>query len=220
MGVIVTGAGKKPIIGKKLSDFAEGEIVYIKENGSPVEFYVVKHNYESALNGNGRTLLVRKNGHSQRAFDTGSSNVYADSDLDIWFNGAYKSSLDSAVQEAISKTKFYYLRATAYQTYQQYTLERAVFAQSYSEIGGNRHDSNQPTDGSYLGAGMKATTDKHWLRTPHTLNSNYTGYECTLAGSTHSYSGVGITTVYARPMFTLPENALFNEKTLLFVGVK
>lgn len=34
--------------------------VKLKENGTLVEFYVAKHDYESGLNGSGRTLIVRK----------------------------------------------------------------------------------------------------------------------------------------------------------------
>ena len=48
---------------RKLSEISEGEIIKLKENGSLVDFYVAKHNYESGLNGEGRTLLVRKDIH-------------------------------------------------------------------------------------------------------------------------------------------------------------
>lgn len=41
--------------GKPLSQYAEGAIIKINEGGKPAEFYVAKHNYESSLNGNGRT---------------------------------------------------------------------------------------------------------------------------------------------------------------------
>ncbi len=41
----------KPVTTASLSTFAEGSIVKINESGSPVEFYVAKHDYESALNG-------------------------------------------------------------------------------------------------------------------------------------------------------------------------
>ena len=46
--------------GMPLSDYAEGDIIKLNEGGSPVEFYVSKHDYESGLNGSGRTLVVRK----------------------------------------------------------------------------------------------------------------------------------------------------------------
>lgn len=46
--------------GTPLSDIPEGTLVKINESGSPVEFYVAKHDYETGLNGAGRTLLVRR----------------------------------------------------------------------------------------------------------------------------------------------------------------
>lgn len=45
-----------PVMGIKLGDIAEGSIVKLNEGGSPVEFYVAKHNYENSLNGMGSTL--------------------------------------------------------------------------------------------------------------------------------------------------------------------
>ena len=39
--------------GTMLSDFEEGALVKLNENGSPVEFYVTKHDYEPDLNGAG-----------------------------------------------------------------------------------------------------------------------------------------------------------------------
>ena len=55
--VIVSKQLTVPSTGKQLSDYAEGDIVKINENGTPVEFYVAKHNYQTRLNGTGRTLL-------------------------------------------------------------------------------------------------------------------------------------------------------------------
>lgn len=43
---------------QKLGQVSEGTIVKINENGSPVDFYVAKQNYESGLNGAGRTLVI------------------------------------------------------------------------------------------------------------------------------------------------------------------
>ena len=46
--------------GIPLSDYEEGALIKLNEGGSPVEFYVSKHDYESGLNGAERTLVVRK----------------------------------------------------------------------------------------------------------------------------------------------------------------
>ena len=46
--------------GIPLSTITPGAILYLNESGSPVPFYIAKHDYESGLNGAGRTLIVRK----------------------------------------------------------------------------------------------------------------------------------------------------------------
>ena len=56
--------------------------VKLKENGVLVEFYVAKHNYESGLNGSGRTLLVRKDCYDQRQWHGSNVNAYATSAID------------------------------------------------------------------------------------------------------------------------------------------
>lgn len=43
-----------------LDNTSVGSVVKLKEDGVLVDFYVAKHDYESGLNGVGRTLLVRK----------------------------------------------------------------------------------------------------------------------------------------------------------------
>lgn len=44
---------------KMIRDIAEGSAVYVQENGTRAKFVVAKKNFESELNGNGKTLLVR-----------------------------------------------------------------------------------------------------------------------------------------------------------------
>ena len=83
MAVFFTRRGAPPSLGKQLSDYAEGNIVKIPENGVPVEFYVAKHNYESELNGSGRTLVVRKDCYDSRVWDSGNINAYENSDINI-----------------------------------------------------------------------------------------------------------------------------------------
>ena len=119
--------------GMPLSDYAEGDIIKLNEGGNPVEFYVAKHDYESGLNGSGRTLVVRKDCYDNRVWDSGNVNAYSGSDLDKWFNGTYKNLLDPAIQTAIGTTKFYYTPGNGNNTVG--ILERAVFALSATELG-------------------------------------------------------------------------------------
>ncbi len=121
-----------PAAGTPLSDFAEGAIVKLNENGSPVEFYVAKHNYESGLNGTGRTLLVRKECYGTCLFGDGN-NSYIGGILDSSLNGAYKSKLDASIQNAIGAT---YIRCGDGGSSDGTTIaKRAVFQLSASEFG-------------------------------------------------------------------------------------
>ena len=77
--------------GTPLSTKAIGSTVKIKESGTLVDFYVVKHNYESGLNGSGRTLLARKDllDEGLVTWDEDGGNNYSTSDLDNWLNTTY-----------------------------------------------------------------------------------------------------------------------------------
>ena len=116
-----------------LSQVAVGSIVKINENGSPVDFYVAKHDYESGLNGAGKTLLVRKDIHSNRVWNSSNSNTYANSSVDSWLNGTYKSILDASIRSSMGSVKFYY--TIGHDNLTVSTLERSVFLLSMTELG-------------------------------------------------------------------------------------
>lgn len=156
---------------KQLGQVAVGTIVKLNENGSPVDFVVGRQNYESGLNGNGRTLLIRigSNYTMQWGPSSMSDPLYAASTVDTWLNTAYKAMLDAPIQEAIATTKFYYTPSGGAS---RSTLERAVFLGSATEFG----FSNSPngyvtfnTEGSPL---PEQIIDKiqyppeSWTRTP------------------------------------------------------
>ena len=91
-----------------LGNKSTGSIIKLKENGTLVDFYVAKHDYESSLNGAGRTLVVRKDTYDDRVWDSGNVNAYASSDLDSWFNSTYKNMLDADIRSLIGTTKIRY----------------------------------------------------------------------------------------------------------------
>lgn len=116
-----------------LGNKSTGSIIKLKENGTLVDFYVAKHDYESGLNGAGRTLVVRKDCYDNRVWDNGNVNAYASSDLDSWFNSTYKNMLDADIRSLIGTTKIRYTPGNGNWTVG--TLERAVFALSATELG-------------------------------------------------------------------------------------
>lgn len=105
-----------PKLGTPLSELAEGTIIEINENGSLVEFYIAKHNYEPDLNGQGRELVVRKNA----ALNTfwGSTNKWANSNHRAWCNNGFKSRFSAAVQSAMGQTTYEYTEGEGNRTLQ------------------------------------------------------------------------------------------------------
>ena len=198
-----------PVTGVPLSEVAVGSVVKLNESGSPVEFYVAKHNYESGLNGAGRTLLLRKVPDTEMAWHSSTVNAYATSAIDAWFNSDYKSRLDADIQEAIGTTKFYYVPGNGTTTVS--TISRAVFTPSILEFGNDSTFWGDPDGGSALGMSREALCYDEsgkfvysWTRTPVTYNQ----------GKTAAYSSadqpvtVTKTNYGPRPCFTLPATAL------------
>lgn len=84
-----------------LGNKSTGSIIKLKENGTLVDFYVAKHDYESSLNGAGRTLVVRKDVYDQRQWHSSNVNAYASSTIDSWLNSTYKNLLDADIRSLI-----------------------------------------------------------------------------------------------------------------------
>lgn len=217
--MVVGGArASAPVVGISLRDIAEGQLVKLLENGTAVEFYVAKHDYESGLNGAGRTLVVRKDCYDRRKWHSSDRNAYASSDIDTWLNDTYKGLLDADIQSVIGTTKFYYTPGNG--STNVTTLTRAIFLLSVKELG--KTESYVNAEGAALPIaktlwiayrnGSKVT---QWTRSPRTDNTssacflNHNGY----VGS------IKCTYIYeSRPAFTLPSGALFDEETMLFNG--
>ena len=191
------------MVSTKLANKAVGSIIKLKESGTLVEFYVAKHDYENGLNGNGRTLIVRKDCYDMRAFSS-SNNAYANSSLDSWLCNTYLKLLDADIQAAIGTTKFYYTPGNGNTTVT--TLQRAVFQLSLTELGKTASYAN--TEGSALPiastlqiAYRNGSACVQWTRTPFTGGTDLVfclltnGY----VGGNNSYYFFG-----SRPAFTLP----------------
>ena len=211
---------RERVSGKMLGDYAEGDIVLLNESGSPVEFYVAKHDYESGLNGAGRTLLVRKGLYDKRTWNTVAANAYATSGVDAWLNGEYKTLLDTEVQTAIENTKFYYTPGNG--TYSVSTLERSVFFLSLTELGLSISKANVEGEVLPISEELNKTyynnIDVYQLtRTPRTGGSSSAFAVNNKSIVYFSYNATG--NLYSRPCFTLPVAALFDPNTNQFKGV-
>lgn len=194
--------------GIPLSTVTPGGILMLNENGSPVPFYICKHDYESGLNGAGRTLLVRKDCYDERRWNSSDVNAYVPSDIDSWLNSTYKNMLGADVRAAIDTIKIKYTPGNGNSTVG--TLERAIFLLSVTELGKTASSAN--TEGSALPiantlqiAYRNGATDNQWTRTPaksSKTNVYFLGKQGTLYVYSPEYSdrkGNG-----SRPAFTLP----------------
>lgn len=191
-----------------LSAVTTGTLVKLNENGSPVEFYIAKHDYENVLNGSGRTLLVRKDVYQNGAWNASNVNTYANSTIGTWFNGTYKTQLDPWVQTAIGTTKFYYTPGNG--DNEVTTLVRAVFALSMTELG--QSNSNANVEGSALPiantlkiAYQDGSATDQWLRTPYKDTS--TAWGANVGGAI--ITGPCTDSNGYRPCFTLPSTLYF-----------
>lgn len=222
MGRCIVAGGKPdmaaPVGGIRLRDIAEGQLVKLLENGTAVEFYVAKHNYENSLNGMGRTLVVRKDCYDTRQWHSSNVNAYASSAIDSWLNGTYKNLLDADIRGVIGTTKIKYTPGNGNNTVG--TLERAIFLLSVTEL--NRSASWINVEGTALEiagslqiAYMNGSAVVQWTRSPNTYYTSVALY----LGTNSYVSGNDCTYTYgSRPCFTLPSGACFDEETMLFNG--
>ena len=195
--------------GIPLSDYEEGAIIKLNEGGSPIEFYVAKHDYEPDLNGTGRTLVVRKDCYDNRVWDAGNVNAWADSDLLIWMNGTYKSKFPKEIQTAMETTTYYYTPGDGDITVT--TKSDSVFMLSITELGKSNTDTNVEGVALPIASTLQipyynGVPQSQWTRTPVTWNNNSV---CFFHTNGNVYNDNCKTENYSRPCFTLPSTLLF-----------
>lgn len=199
-----------------LGSKATGSIIKLKENGKLVEFYAGVHNYESSLNGTGRTLVFRKDCYDQRQWHTSNVNAYASSAIDSWLNSTYKNMLDADIRALIGSTKIRYTPGNGNTT--MGTLDRAVFLLSAYELGKNESWFNKegttlPNATNYQIAKLNGSTVVQWTRSPGTSLTYGAIYLVTDGGvgngsCTYAYG--------SRPAFTLPSNLYVSDDGTVF----
>ena len=169
-GVASPGAftNATPVAGTPLSQLAEGTLIKILENGSPVEFYLAKHNYESGLNGEGRELVVRKDVHSDQVWDAGNLNDYIASDIDNWLRTTYVGLFSPYVQSLMGTTRFYVTGSGTGVSVG--AISRPAFILSVAELGLGAQDSK--AEGSELPTSNILDNTAQWTRTKDTSNTN------------------------------------------------
>jgi len=189
----------------RLSQINPGEIIKLNESSSPVEFYIAKHNYEAGLNGDGRTLMVRRDCYGKGTFSEANTTL----------NNAYLQLLDPEIQAAVGTTKYYYVAKGS--TSDDPTIRQsAVFMLSLKEFGAKESDAS--TEGTKVPIGeilriayLNGNAVKQWTRTP-IIDGGY------LIGTISADGGTGFTPAgqkaWYRPVFTLPGDMILTEDML------
>lgn len=216
--VKITAAAEQALLGNA----KVGSVVRIREGETLTEYLVAAHDYESSLNGEGRTLLVRKGFADQRRWNDTDVNAYAESEIDRWLTATFTGRFSAEMLEAMGTTKIRYVPGNG--TTEAGVLVRKVFLLSAVELG--IWDSSRNPEGLMLeGAGALTTfadaKKVYWTRTPVVDASddglpeseNLTrAVACTSEGGamtarcSRTTNGTAATTwtIWSRPAFTLP----------------
>lgn len=195
---LIDGTGYDISFGTPLSQFAEGTIIKINESGSPVEFYIAKHNYESNLNGSGRTLVTRKE----------FCDLHTYRGLETYLNEEYLNVFDNFVKELIGQTSY---KAIQYQG--TATETAAIFLPAAQELKekGSSYTVPPPEVDILPIATILLGEKEQWTRSKKYEGSqylNYTVYSLTESGAWRA-CGVGVKNNY-RPLFTLPDTSMID----------
>lgn len=136
----------------QIKDLAIGDgFVYLMEGSTKVKFYALCHNYESGLNGNGRTMFCRES-----PAETGKG---------VGISSSYINKFTSVVQKWISTTKYKYQYITWSGSYSEVLIgSENFFSLSAIELNITKsYEIQKLADGSALSAA--ARTRVGYIRT-------------------------------------------------------
>ncbi len=210
--VILSGVAINAFAPLLLSSVAEGSIIKINEDNNLVDFYVAKHDYESSLNGVGRTLVVRKEYYDKRQWHTSNVNKYATSAIDTWLNSTYKGLLDSKIQQLISTTQFWYTPKGGESIS---LLSRAIFLLSAAEVSESINTNTFNKEGTLLPIYNILPKDSYWTRTP--FQTNTTQARVIFNGTVTSDYQNCMSSRASRPAFTLPSTLKVDDTGMVVV---
>lgn len=104
----------------QIKNLAIGDgFVYLMEGSTKVKFYVLSHNYESRLNGKGRTLFCRESPAGSGTHTTSAEKDYRvdSNNEDAWYKNTYVNKFSGEVRKLIGMTK--YIGQYVHMTYTQ-----------------------------------------------------------------------------------------------------
>lgn len=93
----------------QIKDLAVGDgYVYLMEGSTKVKFYALCHNYESSLNGKGRTMFCRESPATSGVHNVSKLDTYLvnNSGEDTWYKNTYVNKFSEEVRNLIGMTKY------------------------------------------------------------------------------------------------------------------
>lgn len=210
-------ASATPQAGTPIGELTEGTLITITESGAPVEFYVADHDYQSDLNGNGRTLMVRKECVDPMPWNSSGVNTWASSSLRSWLNGSYKNKFANSVQSQIGSTQYYYTPGNG--KYTVTSKSDSVFLLSLTEFGlsapfANAEGSTIPIANTIRICYSGGSPTIQWTRSPNT-ESDLTDSALYINIDGSAKWSLCINPFVFLPCFTLPSTALVDSNNAL-----
>lgn len=170
----------------QIKDLAIGDgFVYLMEGSSKVKFYALSHNYESGLNGKGRTLFCRESPAGSGTHTTSAKENYRvdSNNEDAWYKNTYVNKFSGEVQKLIGMTK--YIGQYVHMTYTQTsnpskavldgdTYESSFFPLSTAEVGGSNFSDGSALSSAAISRLANILTrygNGIWTRSPSMTNT-------------------------------------------------
>lgn len=174
----------------QIKDLAIGDgFVYLMEGSTKVKFYVLAHNYESGLNGKGRTMFCRENPatNGTRTANSRSNASYWPSCLECsYYRNTYLANFTTTVKSWIGSTKIHVNdlhnplgNSSPGDNMDVTSAGFSFFAISSVELGVSRFWSYNYSDGTTLSTAARTrlaaicSYSAFWTRSPGPRNTDY-----------------------------------------------
>lgn len=175
----------------QIKDLAIGDgFVYLMEGSTKVKFYVLAHNYESGLNGKGRTLFCRESPatNGSRASNSRSDFSYWPSCLECsYYKNTYSTKFTTTVKSWIGSTKIHVNslhnplnNSSPSDSMDVTSASFSFFAISSVELGASSFGSYNYSDGTTLStaartrlAAILRSYGAFWTRSPGPRNTDH-----------------------------------------------
>lgn len=200
---------------KALSSYAPGSIIKLYEDGVLAEFYVSKHNYEPELNGDGRTLLVRRYAPYSGNWNNDAEKQvnYETSDIDAHYSTTYLDKLDNRLRSVLGYTM---IRCET-DGVPEFVVARRVFGLSRTELGCSASNTVKG-DGTALpiASVLKIATKEDGTEVDQMTRTYSTSNTVITVSSDGSVTSDTVNAgCFYRPAFTVPETLNVTDDDIL-----